>query len=153
MLRCMKPDLYANGILTVIAILMMVAGSRETTANAQGPGPGATTKGSANTKETYRDLKKEDGIQFDSRGVVSLSGPSGKSYIIAGFGLVDSGGKFIELELIDHENITDVIKTKRFGNIILKSMNPEVYAATETQIKQIHEFLSAQARKSTTPSK
>jgi hypothetical protein len=112
-------------------------------------------KADVNPQETYRVLKIGDGIKFAIHGgeyndFFSEKHPSGT---IVSFGLVDSGGRFIELELRDHNYTDGVIETKMFGDIIYSLHPQETYAATETQIKKMHDFLSAHAEKSTTPSK
>jgi hypothetical protein len=106
--------------------------------------------------QTYRDLKQEDGIQFgayvDSMAF-SFGGPA--SGTLKRFGLVDSGGQFIELELVDTNFTGGVIKTKKFGDVHAKSSGPSSmsYAITETQIKKLREFLAEQAKKAATPPK
>ncbi len=66
------------------------------------------------------------------------------THIIAAFVLVDSGGKYIDVELIDHTFTDDsmFINTKMFGPISVISERDDTYGATETQIKKIHKFLS-----------
>lgn len=144
----------------VTITFLAIASIGETTADAQASGPSArnsaatgATKGSATSKDAYRDLKKEDGIQFAIHGEAYLSGGanSEKSYIIGEFGLVDSAGTFIPLELIDDNVFHGVIRTKKIGNIIRKSTDPDVYSVTEAQVKQLQELQSAQARKPTAP--
>ena len=75
------------------------------------------------------------------------------SYTMGAFVLVDSAGKDIELELLDHTYSSDsmYIKTKMFGPISVISSSSDTFAVTEPQIKKIHEFLSAQAKSSTAP--
>jgi len=95
----------------------------------------------------YRELEDEDGIKFKVRERSILATPGGRSFGLTGFGLVDSKGRFIELELADRTAVDGVIVTKEFGKIILKSMNPDVYMATETQIGKMHAYLSARSGK------
>jgi len=106
-------------------------------------------------QEAYRILKKEDGIQFAVHGGLSQGVPGQMTHIIAAFVLVDSGGKFIDVELTDHTFTDDsmFINTKMFGPISVISERDDTYGATETQIKKIHEFLATQAKSSATPSK
>jgi hypothetical protein len=90
-------------------------------------------------------VKEEDGIQFATHGEAyrTITGQPTR-HIITAFGLMNSNGTFIDLELIDH-SFTDTIKTKLFGDIIRWDQNDiESYWATEDQIKQIHHFLSGQ---------
>jgi hypothetical protein len=100
--------------------------------------------------QTYRDLKREDGIQFgayvDSMAF-SFGGPAFGT--LRRFGLVDSEGKFIDLELVDTNFTGGVIKTKQFGDIHATSSGPSSmsYAATEAQIRKLRKFLAEQAEK------
>jgi hypothetical protein len=66
------------------------------------------------------------------------------THIIAAFVLVDSRGKYIDVELIDHTFTDDsmFINTKMFGPISVISERDDTYGATESQIKKIHKFLS-----------
>ena len=76
------------------------------------------------------------------------------SYTMGAFVLVDSAGKDIELELLDHTYSSDSMYINdedvrpdfsyQFQQCIL-------FAVTEPQIKKIHEFLSAQAKSSIAP--
>ncbi len=103
--------------------------------------------------QTYRRLKQEDGLQFSASAdsmAFSLGSPTSGTFVLPSsgtlkkFGLVDSGGKLIELELIDPHFTNGVIKTKKFGDIHATSTS---YACTERQIKKLREFLVEQGTK------
>jgi ankyrin repeat protein len=119
----------------------------------QTPTASTTNVSGAPNKETYRDLKPEDGIQFaayvDEMSFSFGGKPSGKGLK---FGLIDPSGKFIQLELVDRNFDNGRIKTKMFGDIIATSNGTASmrYAATGDQIKKIREFLSGRVAKSAT---
>ena len=98
----------------------------------------------ADQKE-YRDIAPEDQIHFDIRGALFRQdefsdGPSG---VFADFGLIDSTGMFLSLKVSDHKFTNGRIRTKMFGDILVKSPRPPFlsYAVTKTQIWKIHKFL------------
>ena len=109
----------------------------------------SVTNSSSATQEKPRALTKEDGIQFEIHAAMYYTSSSHLPHGMLGqFGLADSSGKFIELELVGQQPgmafrfFDGVITTKMFGDIILTSTDPMSFSATETQIKKIHEFLS-----------
>jgi len=104
---------------------------------------------SAPATEEYRILKKDDGIKFAIRGEMyyaNLPGQPAKVYTIGAFVLTDSAGKEFALDLTDNNYSSDsmFIQTTLFGPIKVISDQDDTYAATDTQIKKIHDFLAAQ---------
>jgi hypothetical protein len=100
--------------------------------------------------QKYRDLKKEDGVNFGAyidKMAFSFGGaPSGT---LTKFGLVDSDGNFYELELESKEFSNGEIKTKLLGVVHSQSSGATSmsYAITESQIKKARAYLAEQKKK------
>ena len=100
--------------------------------------------------QKYRDLKKEDGVNFGAyidKMAFSFGGaPSGT---LTKFGLVDSDGNFYELELETKEFSKGEIKTKLLGVVHAQSSGATSmsYALTESQIKKARAYLAEQKKK------
>ncbi len=124
------------------------------------------TNGSPSIQEKYRDIEEEDGFRFFNLGQITGLAGELASGTLEKFGVVDSDGKVVELELVDKTFTNGHIKTKMLGDILVSNSERVFgdngnlvragaisYAATETQIKKIHELLAARAKTTTTPSK
>lgn len=112
-------------------------------------------------QEKYRDIEKADGFRFLSIGQVGGIVGGLASGTLEKFGIVDSSGKFTQLELVETNFTNGHIKTKLFGDILISNSERVFgddsqlvragvvsYAATESQIKKIHEFLAKQSTNS-----
>lgn len=132
--------LIGQGVMIVVATIGIA--SAQTTGNQKKQGQSSPSS----RQEAYREIRKEDKINFTFHGAlfntpVSGGPPSGQFFE---FGLVDAAGKFIKLDVTSQSFFDGRIKTRLFGDILVSAS--ETYSATETQISKIHEFLAKQAR-------
>lgn len=151
----------STSLVALVILALYFTGCSQKSNTNQPPTTSAADGVPASDKESYRELKKEDGFSFEKRGgidrITSGSPPSG---VIMEFGLVDSSGTFVPLELIDHDYTNGIIRTKIFGDVhysqrtagfgqfqSFSSPPSETYEVTEIQIRQILEYLAARARK------
>jgi hypothetical protein len=142
-------------ILTACMVFLVGCGKQSSTEGKQDKGSAqastiAPQKTNAPAADEYRDLKREDGINFGAyvdKMAFSFGGaPSGT---LTKFGLVDADGKFYELELDSKEFSNGEIKTKHLGVVRAQSSGATSmsYALTESQIKKARAYLAEQKGK------